>query len=124
LNDICWNRAVVAFDLEAALADCDAAIAGAEEAGFIDRRAMVLLQLERYAEAEAAYDQALADTPDLSPSLYGRGLARLAQGKTDGAREDIRKALSLDIDASDDFLAFLSRHGDIAAEAQRQGANR
>lgn len=124
LNDICWNRAVVAFDLEAALADCDAAIAGAEEAGFIDSRAMVLLQLERYAEAEAAYDQALADTPDLSPSLYGRGLARLAQGKTDGAREDIRKALSLDIDASDDFLAFLSRHGDIAAEAQRQGANR
>ena len=124
LNNICWNRAIVGFDLEAALADCDAALAAAPEAGFIDSRAMVLLQMERYAEAEADYDKALAETPDLAPSLFGRGVARIALGNVEAGRADIARALSHDIDVSDDFLSFLASHGDIALQVPETAAGR
>jgi len=112
LNNLCWAQALAGFDLELALADCDAAIAGAEEAGFIDSRGMVLLQMDRFAEAKAAYDQALIDRPNQTSSLYGRGLARLAQGDA-GGREDIDRALSISADARDNFEVFTARHPEL-----------
>lgn len=112
LNNLCWAQALAGFDLDAALADCDAAIAGAEEASFIDSRGMVLLQLGRYAEAKAAYDQALIDRPNQTASLYGRGLSRLALGDA-GGREDIDRALAINADATDNFEAFLTRRPDL-----------
>lgn len=115
-NHFCWSQATVSFDLDEALADCDAAVEHAPEAGLIDSRAMVLLQLGRYAEARAAYDEALKEAPNLSASLYGRGLARLAMGDADG-RADIERALVFDIDAVEDFQSLLDRHPDLAALA-------
>lgn len=108
MNNVCWSQAISGFDLDQALADCDIAVASGE-AGIIDSRAMVLLQLERYAEAKAAYDQALEAMPDLMASLYGRGLARLALGD-DGGREDMARARSLDVDVAEDFAVFEARH--------------
>jgi tetratricopeptide (TPR) repeat protein len=113
LNNVCWAQAEAGFDLDAALADCDAAIAGAEAASFIDSRALVLLQLERYAEAKTDYDQALAAEPRQSASLYGRGLARLAMGDAGGS-EDLAAAKALDIDVSDSFDAFAARHPELS----------
>ena len=113
LNNVCWAQALAGFDLEPALADCDAAIAGAEEAGFIDSRGMVLLQMDRYAEAKTAYDQALIDRPNQTSSLYGRGLARLALGDA-GGREDLDRALAINADAPDNFQAFTARHPELA----------
>ncbi|WP_271085192.1 DUF3857 domain-containing protein [Brevundimonas sp. NIBR11] len=113
LNNVCWGQALAAFDLDRALADCDAAIAGAAEAGFIDSRAMVLLQMERYAEAKSAYDLALADRPNLIASLYGRGLARIALGDAAGS-EDLARAKALSADAPDNFEVFVARHPQFA----------
>ena len=113
LNNVCWAQALAGFDLTQALADCDAAIAGAEEAGFIDSRGMVLLQMDRYAEAKMAYDQALVDRPNQASSLYGRGLARLALGDEAG-RQDVDRATAISADAPDNFEAFTARHPELA----------
>ena len=111
LNNVCWSQAINGFDLELALADCDRAVE-AGEANVIDSRAMVLLQLERYAEAKAGYEQALAAAPNLAPSLYGRGLARLALGD-EGGREDLARARSLSADVGEDFEVFEARHPEL-----------
>ncbi len=111
-NDVCWAQALEAFDLDQAMADCDLAVASGE-AAFIDSRAMVLLQMERYAEARAEYDRALATEPDLPASNYGRGLARLALGD-EGGREDLARARALDVDVAEDFAVFEARHPGLA----------
>lgn len=112
-NNICWSQATLGFDLEQALADCEAALANLAEAEFvIDSRAMVLLHLGRYEAAKADYETALAGAPNQVPSLYGRGLARLALGDA-GGREDIDRARARDIDAGDDFRVFEARHPEL-----------
>ena len=113
INNLCWTEGVMGFDLEQALADCDAALAGlGESAAIIDSRAMVLLHLGRYEEARAGYDVALAAEPEQLASLYGRGLARLALGD-EGGREDIARARARDIDSGEDFAVFEARHPEL-----------
>lgn len=111
MNGVCWTQAITGFDLEQALADCDVAVASGE-ASIIDSRAMVLLNLGRYEEAKAGYDQALAGQPNQAASLYGRGLARLALGDA-GGREDIAQARRLSVDTADDFAVFEARHPEV-----------
>lgn len=112
LNNLCWTQGLSGFDLETALSDCDAAIAAAPEAAFIDSRAMVLMHLGRFEEAKRDYDTALEGQPYMSASLFGRGLARIALGDAEG-RADIDRALALDIDARDDFEVLLARRPDL-----------
>lgn len=112
LNNLCWSQGLSGFDLTTALADCDAAIAAAPEAAFLDSRAMVLLQMERFDEAKRDYDTALEGQPYQSASLFGRGLARIALGDPEG-RVDIDRARALDIDVGDDFAVFLARHPEL-----------
>ncbi|MFN4041558.1 MAG: DUF3857 domain-containing protein [Brevundimonas sp.] len=111
LNNLCWSQAVSGFDLERALADCEAAAASGEAAS-LDSRAMALLQLERFEDARAAYGEALALEPYQSASLFGQGLARRALGDDAGA-EDIRRAIAIDIDAAEDFEVLLERHPEL-----------
>lgn len=111
LNNVCWAQATVGFDLDQALADCDGALA-AGEAAYIDSRAMVLLHMGRYAEARAAYEQALAAVPDMAASAYGLGMARLALGD-EGGREDLARGRSLDIDVHEDFIVFEANRPDL-----------
>lgn len=113
LNNVCWSQGTVGFDLDQALADCDAALAVLAEAAFvIDSRAMVLLHLERYAEAKAAYEAALAGDANQLVSIYGLGLARLGLGDA-GGREDIDRALKRSIDSGEDFDVFEARHPEL-----------
>lgn len=112
MNNICWNQAISGFDLEQALADCDVGVASGE-ASVIDSRAMVLLHLGRYEEAKAAYDQALAASPNQSASVYGRGMARLALGDQ-GGREDLERGKALDADVVEDFAVFEARNPQLA----------
>lgn len=111
MNNVCWNQAITGFDLERAITDCEAALA-ADEAAVIDSRALVLLGLGRHAEAKAAYDQALAAAPNQAPSLFGRGLARLALGDAEG-RRDIERARALDVDVGDNFVVLLQRQPEL-----------
>lgn len=111
LNNVCWAQALAGFGLDLALADCDQAVA-AGEAAFIDSRAMVLLQLGRYAEAKADYERALVGAPDQIASIYGRGLARLALGD-DGGQEDLARARSRNVDIAETFAVFEARHPEL-----------
>lgn len=108
LNNVCWAQALAGFELEQALADCDAALS-AGEAAFIDSRAMVLLQMGRYAEAKADYERALVAAPDQAPSIYGLGLTRLALGD-DAGSADLARARARDADVAEDFALFEARH--------------
>lgn len=52
----------------------------------------VLKEQQRYAEAAAMLDMALANKPDLGPAHLNRGLVALATGKRDGAEKFFRQA--------------------------------
>lgn len=114
LNSLCWTQARLAFSLEQALADCDAALAAEPGiAAFIDSRAMVLLQMGRLDDARAAYDEALGLAPNLPASLYGRGLTRQALGDVEGGATDIAAALSFDPEAAVDFSGYVGRRDGV-----------
>jgi tetratricopeptide (TPR) repeat protein/transglutaminase-like putative cysteine protease len=107
LNSICWTAAKAGVLLDQALKDCDAALVlEPGSAPIIDSRGRVLLQQGDLAGAIAAYDAALAKSPRLSASLYGRGLARIALGRTEEGEADKAAALAVDPDAADNFKAW------------------
>jgi len=93
LNSLCWLSATRNYELEAALADCDAALKLRPDSGPVtDSRALVLLRLNRLPEALAAYDEAVKLLPNNPESLYGRGLVRLRLGQTAEAETDFAAA--------------------------------
>lgn len=115
LNSACWTAGRMGFDLDQALADCEAALATlAEAASIIDSRAMVLLQMGRFEEARAAYDLALAGEPNQFASLYGRGLARRALGDA-GGEEDIARARARNVDVGEDYAVFEQRRPPVVS---------
>jgi len=110
-NTMCWTQAVVGYDLEQALTDCDAALAKSpDEAAYLDSRALVLLQMNKPAEALAVYDKALATEPNQAASRYGRGLALRALGRADEAQTDIDAAIAISDKAAKPFKAYEARH--------------
>ena len=110
LNGLCWALATAALELETALSACDAAVAMAPDAAaYHDSRGFVLLQLGRYADAIAEYNEALKWRPFASDSLYGRGLAKRRQGDRAGADADTDAALNLDARMVDEFAEYSVR---------------
>ncbi|TFW24045.1 tetratricopeptide repeat protein [Duganella callida] len=107
LNNYCWELATWNVNLPAALSACEAALAlRPTDAYALDSKAFVLLRLQRYREARAAYDQALAQRPDLPASLFGRGLARLRLGDSTGGQADLRAARTRDAGVDAEFAAM------------------
>ncbi len=105
LNARCWDRAYANRELDAALADCSAALkiirnrqAAAE---LRDSRGFVYFRKGDMASAIADYDAALTLQPRSAETLYKRGLAKNRSGK-DG-KADITAALKLDPHAGDDM---------------------
>jgi Tfp pilus assembly protein PilF len=62
---------------------------------------IVLYNKKKPAEAEAAFDRALALKPDLADGYYYRGLARLQQSHKAEAKADFQKYLELTPDGSE-----------------------
>jgi regulator of sirC expression with transglutaminase-like and TPR domain len=101
-NARCWTRAIVHTELQAALADCDKAIA--LDASFVqayDSRGLVYLQMRDFRRALADYNRALHLRPSLVTALYGRGVAKIRLADRSG-ESDIERARDLDpaIDSS------------------------
>jgi tetratricopeptide (TPR) repeat protein len=103
LNSQCWSRAVRNVELTTALDNCNAAIRLSPIANYYDSRALVYRRLGKLDDALADYNTALAKTPDLAGSLYGRGLIEIIKGQAEAGRADIAKALAIRPQAGDAF---------------------
>ena len=107
LNSYCWGLATANIELSEALSACEEAVAkGPDAPSFKDSRAFVLLRLGRYSDSIATYNAVLAINPRLAASLYGRGLAKLRAGDTEGSRRDIAAALDTNKGIADEFADF------------------
>jgi tetratricopeptide (TPR) repeat protein len=90
LNNRCWLRATYDQDINAALADCDAAVRADPRYGAaFDSRGLVHLKRHDFQEAVADYDAALRLEPTRGHYLYGRGLARLQLGQSEQGEADL-----------------------------------
>ncbi|WP_315760905.1 DUF3857 domain-containing protein [Sphingomonas sp. Y38-1Y] len=93
LNSRCWLRGTMNVELDAALADCDRAIAlGISTAAALDSRALVHFRAGRLDQARADLDQALSLAPEMNAALYLRGIVRKRQGDAAGSAADIEAA--------------------------------
>ena len=107
LNLLCWEKATANVALNAALAECEAALAKEPTAApILDSRAFVLLRLGRYDDALQAYEKVLRVTDKLAASLYGRGVIYALQGKRALADADIRSALAIEPDIGTRFKEY------------------
>ena len=106
LNSVCWYKAQNKLDLPGALKDCTRAIELLEEpAGVLDSRALVFAQMGRWDEALADLDTALAQQPDLAPSLYLRGVVRSRLGQS-GAAEDLEAARTMQPGIAEEYARY------------------
>jgi len=107
LNDRCWARALANQKLDAALADCKAAIRrDGPLPGYLDSLGMVRLRLKKYPEAITAYKQAVAAIPGAAKSRYGLGLAEMRGGHQDAGNADLEAAKAIDPKIEEWFTTF------------------
>jgi clan AA aspartic protease (TIGR02281 family) len=112
LNTRCYTRALANIELVRALADCNAAIKrDGARAAYLDSRAMVKVRQGDWPGAIADYDAALAKAPQQSASLYMRGWARRASGKSSPelakqSEADFAAAKAIDDDVADQFTPY------------------
>ena len=69
----------------------------------LDSRAFTELKLKLYDAAIADYDEALKLQPKMTASLYGRGLAKRANGNPVGGGADIEAAVKAYPDITKSF---------------------
>jgi tetratricopeptide (TPR) repeat protein len=107
LNNLCWLQAGLGVFLDAALADCDAALAAAPgQPAFMDSRAFVLLRMGRVDEAIALYDAVLAKEPRIAASLYGRGVAKARKGLKEESEKDLAAARKISTGVDKTFEGY------------------
>ena len=96
LNNACYALATANIGLIEALALCDASLRiKPGNAHVIDSRGLVLLRLDRNADAANAYTQALRLDSKLADSLYGRAIAEKRLGRHADSMRDRTAALAI-----------------------------
>ena len=107
----CWMQARLGHDLSAALADCEHGIGLDPTAHYAHgTRAFVHLLQRDYQAAVVDFDgelalAAVADVGAQAYALYGRGIAKLLEGRDDG-RTDLAHARSMDPTIGDQFRTW------------------
>ncbi len=113
LNARCWARSLSKQKLDGALKDCRKAIRrDGKKPSYLDSLGMVQLRLGHYAKSIKAYQQALAQSPQVAWSRYGLGLAEIRSGQMDAGHADLVAALKLDPNIG----TLASRYGLTAAK--------
>lgn len=103
----CFMRALAKTELDAALEDCDRALAlKPGMAAWRDYRALVLYVQGDYPAALTAYDQALAGNPSLPSSLLMRGVTKGKLGDQPGRDKDVAAAKALDANILNRYRAL------------------
>jgi tetratricopeptide (TPR) repeat protein/predicted aspartyl protease len=95
LNIRCFTRAAWGKELDAALADCDAAMKRDKTSEVMENRGLVLLRMGRLDESIAQYTAAIRVQPRAAPALYGRGLAELKKGQKAEGEADLAAARAI-----------------------------
>jgi tetratricopeptide (TPR) repeat protein len=104
-NGRCSSRAHAGKQLQAALADCNAALAMRPgHPASLDARCFVHYRMGGYDEALADCDGALAADPNMASALFVRGLAKMEIDE-DGAG-DIAAAEALDANIRNEFARY------------------
>ena len=106
LNDLCWKQAQANFDLDRALADCEAALKVEPDAAYLDSAGLVLLRLGRFDEAIDRYTRALAKRPNVPSSLFGRGIAERRKGAAAASEADLKAATAKSVTVAADYAEF------------------
>jgi tetratricopeptide (TPR) repeat protein len=75
-------------------------------AELIDSRGFVYLKMKNPDAAIADYNAALAISPKMASSLYGRGLAERIKGDQAAASKDIAAAKAIQPDIEDQFAKW------------------
>ena len=103
----CWTRAL-SGDLERALPDCHESLRlRPDDADTLGSRGLVYLKMKKFDLAIADYSAALTRSTDfIASSLYGRGLAERAIGKSAEADRDIAAAKRVDAGIADEFSTY------------------
>ncbi len=104
----CYVRAMANRDLTLALADCNESLRldPKNNVGALNARGFVYLRLGRIDEAIADYDEAIKIYPQLPPSLYGRGLAKLKKADRAGSDADIAAAKATWADVAKEYAKY------------------
>jgi tetratricopeptide (TPR) repeat protein len=92
LNAQCWTRAVANRELDKARAACDASLAMEVRPAVLDSRGLVNLREGKWQLAWDDYDAAFTADPTMTVSLFGRGLAALALGRTRDGEADLKRS--------------------------------
>ena len=106
LNNSCWMHAAL-WELDAAMADCRRSLAIAPKATeTLDSLGFVQFRSRNYKQALAAYDAALAITPNHATSLFVRGVIKRKLGNIAGGDADIRAAGKIAPEVAESFAPF------------------
>ncbi len=106
-NNLCWLEAAGGVRLEAALSECNAAVAGApDDAAYLDSRGFVLLRLGRMDEAITSYNTSLHYRPRQAVTLFGKGVAEMRKGDAGAGKADIAAAQTIDPDVAAQFASY------------------
>jgi tetratricopeptide (TPR) repeat protein len=95
-NNFCWSAALYRVAMPQALKVCDEVISLHPDRTHVrDSRAFLLFRMERFKDAIAGYDDAIARDKRLAHSYYGRGIAKRRLGDLAGGDRDLLTARSL-----------------------------
>jgi uncharacterized protein YjbI with pentapeptide repeats len=98
LNNLAWHRAIHGAQLEDALDEVNRALAIDMDGNTLDTKAYILMQLDRFEEANAALEEAFAqdvgDSRSRAQWLYRHGVILERLGR-EGAAEEFRKSAEL-----------------------------
>lgn len=106
LNARCWYQAIWNHRADELVERCTEAVERADwSAPVLDSRAMGYYRLGRYQEALKDIEAALASSPELTPTLFMRGVVRRELGDREGEK-DIREALARDPSLEREYARF------------------
>ena len=106
LNAKCWYQASWNYRSEELAELCTEAVEKADwSAPVLDSRAMGYYRLGRFQDALRDLESALSTSPELTPSLFMRGVVRRELGDRAG-EEDIREALARQPSIAREYARF------------------
>jgi tetratricopeptide (TPR) repeat protein len=100
----CWTPAIIG-QLQQALVDCSQSVTLKPNDQALSGRGFTYLKLGEYDKAIADYDVALKINPNDVHSLYGRGIAELKKGESNG-NADIAAAEAIAPGIAEDFARY------------------